>query len=270
MNAEAQEGTLARILEEASRRVAGLRPYAVALERKAAAVREPPDFVAALSGTDVAVIAEVKRRSPSAGALVPGGNAVRLARAYAEAGAAAISVLTEEKFFGGTLKDLSDVSSQVGLPVLRKDFVIDPVQAYEARAAGAAALLLIARILSFERLDELASLARGIGLVPLIEVHNEEELRLALRCAPAVVGINSRDLDSLRVDPAVVTALLPQVPRGVVAVAESGIGNRSDVEHFAAHGADAVLVGTSVAGAADPSEAVRSLVGVSRRAGARS
>lgn len=267
MNAEAQApgGLLARIVEEARRRARALRPYASALERQAAWAPRVADFEAALHGTDVAVIAEVKRRSPSSGPIRPGARAGQLGRLYLEGGAAAISVLTEPKYFGGALSDLSEVASATGLAVLRKDFVVDRLQLLESRAAGASAVLLIARVLRAEELGELAEAARAVDLVPLIEVHNADELALALRCGPAVIGVNSRDLDTLDVDTAAALALLQQVPEGVTSVAESGVSCREDVARAAAAGADAVLVGTSVAGAVEPAAAVRALTGVRRK-----
>jgi indole-3-glycerol phosphate synthase len=150
--------------------------------------------------------------------------------------------------------------------VLRKDFILDPVQLYEARAHGAAAVLLIARILGARPLRALLRLARELGLAGLVEVHGEAELFTALEAGATIVGVNARDLDTLAVDAALVARLLPAVPSGCLAVAESGLASRADVERVAARGADAVLVGTAISGAADPASALRALVGVERRA----
>ncbi len=267
MKAEAQAGgLLARILAETERRVAALAPYRSALERRAARTRRPADFAAALRGEAVTVIAEVKRRSPSAGMIRAGLNPRALANSYAEGGAAAISVVTEEAHFGGRLSDLAEVAGAVGLPVLRKDFVIDPLQLYEARAAGAAAVLLIVRALTAERLHELAAAARRVGLATLVEVHEAAELDLAVSCTPDAIGVNARDLDTLIVNVDDALRLLPRVPPGVPAVAESGLRSRADVARMASSGADAVLVGAAIAAAASPDEAVRELTGVPRAA----
>jgi indole-3-glycerol phosphate synthase len=264
MKAEAQGGgTLRGILAEAARRVAMLRRERRQLERRAAEAATARPFAAALRGADVGLVAEIKRRSPSSGVISAHANAVGLARLYAGAGARAISVLTEERHFGGSLRDLVEVSAAVSLPVLRKDFIVDPLQVFEARAAGASAILLIVRVLAEDRLVSLAALAREIGLETLVEVHGPDELERALAVRPDAVGINARDLETLAMDHALVTELLPRVPATTIAVAESGVRTRADVERVGAAGADAVLVGTAVAGAANPADALRGLVGVS-------
>jgi indole-3-glycerol phosphate synthase len=265
MKAEAQAGgVLAEILAATRRRVTALRLRQSHLESEARRAPARPSFAAALAGESVAVIAEVKKRSPSAGDIRAGADAAELASCYARAGAAAISVLTEPERFGGSIEDLERVVAAVALPVLRKDFIIDPVQLYEARAAGASAVLLIVRALSRERLAELAALARAIGLETLVEVHDHAELGVALGVQPAAVGVNARDLETLRIDASAAGALLSAVPEGVPAVAESGLRGRADVARVAARGADAVLVGTAVAGADDPARAIAALCGVPR------
>lgn len=273
MKAEAQaSGVLAALLREAKRRVASARPGLRQLERLAARAGAPPDFGAALrSGPRVAVIAEIKRRSPSAGSLWSGGagDVASLARTLAEGGAAALSVLTEPAHFGGSLDDLACAAGAVTVPVLRKDFIVDPVQLYEARAHGAAAVLLIVRILEPGRLGELAALAHDLGLASLVEVHGATELELALAAQPTAVGVNARDLDTLAMDRGMVERLLPAVPGDRVAVAESGLSARVDVESVAACGADAVLIGTAISGAPDPVAALRGLADVPRRARSR-
>jgi indole-3-glycerol phosphate synthase len=210
------------------------------------------------------VIAEVKRRSPSAGAIAPGLDPGRLAAAYASGGAAAISVLTDGPFFGGSLDDLVAVRRAVSLPVLRKDFLIDPVQLYESRAAGASAVLLIVRALDHALLQDLSALARALGLARLVEVHTAAELELAAGLDPEAIGVNSRDLDAFTVSLDAIAPLLRAVPSQVLAVAESGIGGPDGVARVAAWGADAVLVGTAVARAEDPARAVAALAGVAR------
>lgn len=192
-------------------------------------------------------------------------DAVAHARAYAAGDAVAISVLTEEAHFGGSLEDLSRVVEAVELPVLRKDFILDELQLLEARAAGAAAVLVIARILTPARLRDLTREARRLGLGVFVEVHTTAELNAALEVEGATVGINNRDLDSFAVDLATAERLLPLVPPEVVAVAESGIESRRDVERMAAAGADHVLVGTALARLAEPGPAVQALGGVPRR-----
>ena len=272
MKAEPQEpGLLAALVGAAERRIAAARASRRDLERRAARAAEPPEFGAALAaGPAVAVIAEIKRKSPSAGALWHEGDVAALARTLESAGAAALSVLTEPEHFGGALDDLSRAAAAVRVPVLRKDFILDPVQLYEARAHGAAAVLLIVRILEAGRLAELAAAARAIGLATLVEVHRPAELETALAAQPAAVGVNARDLDTLAMDRGLIEGLIGKIPAGRVAVAESGLSRRAEVEAVAARGADAVLVGAAIAGAADPAAAVRALAGVQRRPEARS
>jgi indole-3-glycerol phosphate synthase len=267
MKAEAQgSGLLAEILRDAAGRAAAARSRRAALERAAAAASAPPDFGAALAARgDVAVIGEIKRRSPSAGAIRAGGEVVTLARSLEAAGAGALSVLTEPAHFGGSLDDLAEIAAAVGVPVLRKDFILDPVQLYEARASGAAAVLLIVRILGPGPLAQLLALARDLKLAALVEVHGHAELDTALGAGATIVGVNARDLDTLNMDAGLVARLLPAVPSSCIAVAESGLGSRADVERVAARGADAVLVGTAVSGAAEPAAALRRLLGVARR-----
>jgi indole-3-glycerol phosphate synthase len=256
--------TLEAILDHAHRRAEMLRARGRELERAAAAAPAAPAFGAALVGPTVGVIAEVKRRSPSAGAIRTDLDPVTHARAYVAGGAVAVSVLTEEPHFGGCLDDLTRVARAVGAPVLRKDFIVDEVQLLEARAAGASAVLLIARALSAARLVALARGARECGLGTLVEAHTEAELLAALEAEPTAVGVNSRDLGTYDVNLDVAERLVAAVPRTVPAVAESGIETREDVERLARAGADLVLVGTSVARTNDPAAAVRALTGIRR------
>ena len=267
MKAEAQDGTLAGILREAARRGEAARLGRARLEREAARAAEPADFAATLrAGERVQVIAEIKRRSPSAGRLAGAATAdvAALARQLEAGGAGALSVLTESRHFGGSLDDLARVAAAVRLPLLRKDFLLEPAQVFEARAAGASAVLLIARILEPGRLAELARLAADLGMTALVELHAEAELERARAARPGAIGVNARDLDTLAVDARVVERLLPLVPDGCAAVAESGIAAPADVERAAAWGADAVLVGTAISGAADPAAALATLIGIRR------
>jgi indole-3-glycerol phosphate synthase len=264
-NASMPKTKLDAILTATRDRVASLRTQARELERRAAAAPEPRPFARALAGRDVGVIAEVKRRSPSAGAIREDLDPVAHARAYARGGAVAISVLTDELHFGGSLDDLARVATAVSVPVLRKDFILDELQLYEARAAGASAVLLIVRALTADGLRVLGRAARDQGLGVVVEVHSAGELELALAAEPTAVGVNSRDLATFAVDLAHAERLVALVPSGVPVIAESGIATRGDVERMAAAGADLVLVGTSVAGKPDPERAVRELTGVRRQ-----
>ena len=262
------------------------RPLA---EVRAAAEAAPPplDFVAALRETKgrtstpapplshspalpcPALIAEIKRRSPSRGLLAPDFDPLRLARIYRENGAACISVLTDEKYFGGSLEDLAGVRGQAqDLPLLRKDFVCDPYQIYQARAAGADAVLLIVAALTPELLRDLHALARGLGMAALVEVHTAEELETAMTCDPALVGINNRDLHTFAVSLATTERLCRMLPADVCVVAESGIHNAADVATVAAiprpdtTGVDAILVGEALVTAPDVARQVRELAGL--------
>lgn len=261
-------GVLGRIVAESMARVAELRSDPArgrALERELPSAPSVPSFRDALLGENVAVIAEVKRRSPSKGEINPALSAADQARAYAAGGAAAISVLTEPAHFAGSLDDLRDVSAAVELPVLRKDFLVDELQLLEARAAGAAAVLLIARALSPALLARLFGFAREAGLGVLVEVRSQSELDRALEIGAPVIGVNERDLETLEMEPRVRERLLPAIPASVVAVAESGIRSAGDVERAAALGADAVLVGSSLSASESPEDAVRALAQVARR-----
>jgi indole-3-glycerol phosphate synthase len=191
-------------------------------------------------------------------------DAAAQAHAYASAGASAISILTEPEHFAGSTDDLIDARRAVTVPLLKKDFHVAPIQLLEAKAIGASAALLIARALGPTGLREMISSARQLALEVLVEVRDEQELDLALESGAAVVGINNRNLETLAIDPATSERLIGRVPAHVIAIAESGVAQRADVERVACVGADAVLVGSSVSAAADPAEAVRSLTGVPR------
>jgi indole-3-glycerol phosphate synthase len=225
----------------------------------------PLDFVAALRGARPrpALIAEVKRASPSRGLLAPDFDPLRLARIYAENGAAAISVLTDERYFGGSLDDLRQIAGcRPRPPLLRKDFIGEPYQVYEARAAGADALLLIVALLSPAQLGSLQLLAEELGMAALVEVHNRVELEIALHCRARLIGINNRDLGDFSVDLGTTLRLRPYIPAGVCVVAESGIHAPADVARLAAAGVDAILVGEALVTAPDVAIAVRSLAGL--------
>ena len=257
-------GTLGRIVDEARVRARALESRIAELEERAKNGASVPAFASALRGTTVSVIAEVKRRSPSKGWIQPSLNAATQARAYASAGAKAISVLTEPQHFAGSSDDLVDVRSAVSIPVLKKDFHVEEVQLLEAKSIGASAALLIVRALGPARLPVMTRAANELSLEVLVEVRDERELDLALETGAQVIGINNRDLETLAIDPNTSARLLGRVPPTVVAVAESGVSARADVERVAQAGADAVLVGSSVSSAADPSDAVRGLTGVRR------
>ena len=223
----------------------------------------PPvrDCLAALLTDDISVIAEVKRSSPSKGALAPITDPAGLAANYAEAGATVISVLTEQRRFGGTLADLDAVRRAVELPILRKDFMIDEYQFYEARAHGADVILLIVAALSKNQLDDYFHLSKELGMRALIEVHTSGELESALEISPEIVGVNSRNLKTLDVDVQAFAELIPQIPNSIARVAESGISTRSDVEFAHEHGATAILVGEALVRSGNPNVAMAQLLG---------
>ncbi|TJZ54282.1 indole-3-glycerol phosphate synthase TrpC [Streptomyces piniterrae] len=224
-----------------------------------------PDCVALLRGTDgVKVIAEVKRASPSKGALAEIADPAALAADYQAGGASAVSVLTERRRFGGSLADLDAVRARVEVPLLRKDFIVDPYQLWEARAHGASLALLIVAALEQPQLAELLAQAVEIGLTPLVEVHDEAEAERAVAAGARLVGVNARNLRTLEVDRATFARVAPVLPDDVVRIAESGVRGPQDVVEYAAHGADAVLVGESVVTGGSPREAVAALVAAGR------
>ena len=263
MPANPRRPSLSAILAVTRERVAALQGAASELKRRATQAPPARPFLGQ-PGSTVGLIAEVKRRSPSQGAIREDLDPVAHARGYVRGGAVAVSVLTDEAHFGGSLDDLARVAAAVPVPVLRKDFILDELQIMEARAAGASAVLLIARILEPDRMKALARAAQQWGLATLIEVHDAGELEPALAAGPGVLGINARDLSTFVVDLEGAKQLITRVPSGVPVVAESGVETRSDVEQLAAAGADFVLVGTSVARHHNPEAAVRALTGVRR------
>ncbi|HJR44073.1 MAG TPA: indole-3-glycerol phosphate synthase TrpC [Actinomycetota bacterium] len=232
----------------------------VALEQRIASIPPALDFAGTLRGDELSFIAEIKRATPSKGPLDLDLDAGGLAAAYAKGGAAAISVLTEPEYFKGSLEDL-EAARVVPVPLLRKDFVIDPFQLLEARAAGADSVLLIVRVVG----DGLAALlagARALGMEPLVEVFHEDEVERAVDAGANVIGINHRDLESFEVDARRTAKLAPLVPEGVLVVAASGVSTRTEVEELRAAGAHAVLVGESLVRAQDPAAKLRELRGL--------
>ena len=213
------------------------------------------------------VIAEVKRRSPGAGAIDPGLDPLRLSAEYEAGGAFAISVLTDARWFGGSLDDLREVRDARGVPVLRKDFVIDEVQVTEARAAGADLVILIVRILEPAMLRDLRAMIHGLGMTALVEAHDEWEVEAALESGAGLVGVNNRDLTVFRTDLAVTERLARYVPGDVLLVSESGIRDGDDVARVAAAGADAVLVGEALVRSASPGGLVEEMAAVARVGG---
>jgi indole-3-glycerol phosphate synthase len=213
------------------------------------------------------VIAEVKRRSPSKGDLAPIADPAALATQYAEGGAAAISVLTEQRRFGGSLEDLRTVRAAVQVPILRKDFIVEPYQLLEARVAGADLALLIVAALDDDGLRALYDEARELGLTVLVEVHDEAEVERAVDLGADLIGVNARNLKTLEVDPRTFSRLAPQVPDDRVLVAESGISGPADVERYVGDGARVVLVGEALVKDGDPRAAVASMTGLRREDG---
>jgi indole-3-glycerol phosphate synthase len=257
--------SLDQILDSTRRGLPSLRERRSALEREAGLRPRPPSLSSVLRRDRIAVVAEVKRRSPSAGVIRDDLDPRQRAALYAQHGAAAISVLTDRTHFGGSVEDLRAAASEVRVPLLRKDFILDELQVIEARAAGAAAVLLIVRALTPERLVALLDCTRAAGLEALVEVHTASELDRALSADAEIVGVNSRDLDTFTIDVAGAWELLARVPPDRVAVAESGMRAPEDVERAAAAGADAVLVGTALSAAPDPAGLLRRFSEVSRR-----
>jgi indole-3-glycerol phosphate synthase len=250
---------LADILAAHRARAAGDARPLEGLFEEAAASAPPRDFAACLHGSRLACIAEIKRRSPSKGDLDPGLQADVTAKEYAQGGAAALSVLTDADFFGGSPEDLAAARRASGLPVLRKDFTVQEADVADARRMGADAVLLIVAALSDDELRRFKARADELGLAALVEVHDEEELARALHVGARIVGVNQRDLRTFAVDHDRACALAAQIPSGVQAVAESGIRDGEDARRLAEAGYDAVLVGESLVRATDRGAALREL-----------
>ncbi|MGE0159102.1 MAG: indole-3-glycerol phosphate synthase TrpC [Gemmatimonadales bacterium] len=261
---------MADIVRTKTVEVDGLRDRTRELERAAATASPPRDFAGALASTEhVALIAECKRRSPGAGPIRTGLDPADLTRGYERAGAAALSVLTDRVYFDGSLDDLVATKAATSLPVLRKDFTIDPLQVVEARAAGADAVLLIVRILSDASLVSLHAEATAHGMAVLVEVHDRAELARALEIGAEIVGINNRDLSTFQTDLGTTIDLLEDVPDDVLVVSESGIRGPRDAALLGDAGVDAILVGETLLRAPDPQVAVRYLATIPRAASRR-
>ncbi len=231
------------------------------LEERIAQQKAPLDFALALSGNDTHLIAEVKKASPSRGIIRPDFDPVALAKTYASNGASAISVLTEAKYFQGSLNHLRDIRKALAdVPLLRKDFIFDPYQVYESRAYGADALLLIVAILSQQQLEELLSLSHSLGLRCLVEVHSEGEIDRTLQSQAKIIGINNRDLNTFVVDINTTHRLRPLIPQPQIVVSESGISNRSHVEKLKGWGVYAMLVGEALVTAGNIQTKMRELI----------
>ena len=230
------------------------------IKRRAAAAAPPKDVMATMKEPGVGVIAEVKRRSPSKGALAQIPDPAVLAKAYADNGARVISVLTEQRRFGGSLEDLAAVRAAVDVCVLRKDFIVTPYQVHEARAYGADLVLLIVAALPQNVLDSLLDRVESLGMTALVEVHTEEEADRALEAGAKLIGVNARNLHTLEVDRGVFGRMAPGLPNDVLRVAESGVRGPGDLLTYAGWGADAVLVGEGLVTSGDPGAAVRALV----------
>ena len=250
------EHTYGRVAEEKRRQPFG------DLEREAAALPPARPFLAAMRGEHISLIAEFKRQSPSKGQIRVDFEPAQAAEAYQTGGASAMSVLTEPQFFAGSLEDLQAARDACRLPVLRKDFTVDPYQVVQARAAGADAVLLIVAALPDRGLfKELAAAAAEYGMTALVEIHDPHELDAAFQIEPKLVGVNQRNLTTFDVDTGLAAKLRREVPREVAMVAESGITSRAQVEKLEAAGVDAILVGEWLMRAEDPSRAAAELLG---------
>ncbi len=250
---------------EHKREEIALRKRETPVERLLEAIeqsRPARDFRMALRKDGISLIAEIKRASPSKGVLMEDLDPVGLADLYESSGARAISVLTDERFFKGALDDLTTVHQHVAVPCLRKDFVLDPYQIYEARAAQADAILLIVRILSDDQLREYGDLAESLGMAALVETHTAAEIERAVNVGAHIIGINNRDLDTFEVSLATTLSLKKMVPGGHVLVSESGIHTRDDVRVLEDGGVDAILVGESLVTSNDIRAKIRELLGV--------
>lgn len=233
------------------------------VEAAAAATAPALDARAALQrGAGIKVIAEVKRASPSRGSLAEIADPAELARHYATGGASAVSVLTEERRFGGSLDDLVAVRAAVDIPVLRKDFIAEPYQVLEARAAGADLVLLIVAALDDRTLAQLHALVLELGMTPLVETHDADEVRRAVELGASVIGVNARDLSTFELDRDLFGRLAPSIPDGTIRIAESAVSGVADVEHYRRAGADVVLVGEALVTGGDPVATLREFLAV--------
>ena len=256
---------LERIVAQKRREIRRDPRYLRLLERMIAEREIRADFKGALRKPGTRIIAEVKRASPSEGS-IRDVDPVRQAKIYESAGAAAVSVLTDREFFGGSLEDLRRVRNALNVPLLRKDFILEEVQILEAKAFGADAVLLIVRILEEEKLRKLVSFAEELGLTPLVEVFCREEAELAVASGARVVGVNNRDLNTLRIDLSLTRELAPLLRElgAELVVSESGIETREQIEELSRYGVDAFLVGTALMKSEDPERKLRELLGIER------
>lgn len=227
---------------------------------RAAAAAPARDFLGALRRPGVSIISEIKRQSPAKGALRLDMDAPTMAQTYAAAGTSCISVLTDQKYFKGSDADLIAVRERVHVPVLRKDFVVSPYQVYEARAIGADCVLLIVLALTPDEIVSMSALAKSLGMAALVEVHTEDELKIALECGSELIGINNRDLTRMVTDVATTAKLRPMVPAGVTLVSESGIRTAEDIAMLRDLGVDAALIGESLVTAPDAGDLLRSFL----------
>ncbi len=232
------------------------------LEERMALATKPLDVLAALRREKFSIIAEVKRSSPSKGSLAQISSPEKLARKYQEGGAAVISVLTEQRRFGGSLEDFSKVRGEVSIPLLRKDFIVNEYLVKESRAYGADLILLIVAALGDDELEELYHLVKSLGMEALIEIHNQEELERALAISPKIIGVNARNLKTLEIDQSNFAKLLPLIPSGIVRIAESGMSEPRDGQSALVAGADAILVGEALVKSENPADSVREFLKV--------
>ena len=259
----ARLGALSPIVARKLQEAADLRCAAGTLWAKAESMSPARGFIEALTGGTI--VAEMKRRSPSGGLLHANLDPARQASAYACAGAAALSVLTDGPDFGGSLDDMVAARDGVDIPVLRKDFTVDPVQVAEARVAGADAVLLIVAVLDGDALLDCLDAARRFGVDALVEVHDEDETRRAVDAGATCIGVNNRDLRTLTTDLSTFARLRRLIPDDAVTVAESGVRSADDVRRLAGEGADAILVGETLMRSGDPEATCRALVEAARR-----
>jgi indole-3-glycerol phosphate synthase len=253
-------GILAEIVDQKKLELASLRSRAAEIEH-AAFHRHTPvrPFSEALQANLPVIIAEIKKASPSKGVLQPDFDPVFIAQAYEAGEASCLSVLTDKNFFQGSLHDLEAARAAVSLPVIRKDFTIDPLQIFEAAAHGADAILLIAAILTTAQLQQFRELAAQLGLAALVEVHDAEELKKAIASGAEIIGVNNRNLDTFEVSLETSISLSAQMPASVMRVSESGIFTRSDIQLLQSAGFHAFLVGESLMKAANPTDALKAL-----------
>jgi len=267
MPARISSGILAEIVQHKKQEVAALHEHAVVLEQQAYERKHAPRaFIKALRDTDTAIIAEIKKASPSKGLLAREFHPALLAHAYEQGGAACVSVLTDHEYFQGSLHDLEVARAAARLPVLRKDFTIDRVQVFQAAAHGADAILLIAAILSTEELRQLRELANSLHMATLVEIHNQDELAKAIDSGADLIGVNNRDLETFEVSLDTSLRLSFLMPGNAVRVSESGIRTRADIDLLRGAGFQAFLVGEWLMKARDPARALGELLGRSHAA----